>query len=49
MLPAKSLTHLILMRVAAKQGPDKLPLTKDKATVFVQAAETAYCPDLLGS
>jgi Protein of unknown function (DUF732) len=35
-----------LMRAVAKEGPDKFPFTDDMATVFVEAAETAYCPDL---
>jgi hypothetical protein len=35
-----------MMRVAAKEGPDKFPFTKSMATVFVRAAETAYCPQL---
>ncbi len=40
-----------IMRLAAKsqQGHSiVLPLTEEKATVLVRAAETAYCPDLLG-
>lgn len=38
-----------LMRVAAKAGgADAFPFTQSMATTFVQAAETAYCPDLLG-
>jgi len=37
-----------LMRAVAKEGPNKFPFTDTMATVFVQAAETAYCPDLRG-
>jgi hypothetical protein len=37
------------MRAAAKEGPNKFPFTEDMATVFVKAAETAYCPDLRGA
>lgn len=33
-----------LMRAAAKQNT--LPLTETKATVFVRAAESSYCPDV---
>jgi hypothetical protein len=35
-----------LMRAVAMEGPKKMPMTETKATVFVQAAEAAYCPDL---
>jgi hypothetical protein len=48
---SESTTVAELMRTAAKVQQGKalqMPITEEKATMFVQAAETAYCPDLLG-